>query len=155
HDIAMPEFDVQSDEIMGKGAATAVVVRATKSGDFEYLCTLPRHKAAGVFGRVMVGDPQENAMLQGLDIAKALTEVGEPGGDREPKHITVDMETTEVVGLLSSGSTYRYWTFNNTVPGPFIRVRVGDTVTLNLKNAADSHHIHSIDLHAVTGPGGG
>ena len=155
HDIAIPEFDVKSDEIMGKGAATAVVFRATKSGVFEYLCTLPGHKAAGMFGKLIVGDPSEATQIEGLDIAKDPTEVGEPVGDREPKHITVDMETTEVVGLLSSGSTYRYWTFNNTVPGPFVRARVGDTITLSLKNAEDSRHIHSIDLHAVTGPGGG
>src|SRR5690606_38545470 len=41
------------------------------------------------------------------------------------------------------------------VPGPFVRVRVGDTVTVNLKNAEDATHIHSVDFHAVTGPGGG
>jgi nitrite reductase (NO-forming) len=46
-------------------------------------------------------------------------------------------------------------TFNGKVPGPMIRVRVGDTVELHLKNSADSTMIHSIDLHAVTGPGGG
>jgi nitrite reductase (NO-forming) len=41
------------------------------------------------------------------------------------------------------------------VPGPFVRVRVGDTVNLTYKNRADSRMIHSVDLHAVTGPGGG
>jgi nitrite reductase (NO-forming) len=46
-------------------------------------------------------------------------------------------------------------TFNGKVPGPMIRVRVGDTVELHLKNSPDSTMIHSIDLHAVTGPGGG
>ena len=41
------------------------------------------------------------------------------------------------------------------MPGPFIRVRVGDTVDIHLKNSADSSMIHSVDFHAVTGPGGG
>jgi nitrite reductase (NO-forming) len=41
------------------------------------------------------------------------------------------------------------------VPGPFVRVRVGDVVQIRLKNAEKSMHPHSIDLHAVTGPGGG
>jgi nitrite reductase (NO-forming) len=40
-------------------------------------------------------------------------------------------------------------------PGPFLRVRVGDTVEVRLKNAADSKNVHSVDFHAVTGPGGG
>src|SRR5690606_18387322 len=111
HDIAVPEFDVKSDEIMGKGAATSVVFRATKSGVFEYLCTLPGHKAAGMFGKLIVGDPPEQEKLEAADIAQDPTNVGTPVGDREPKHITLDLETTEVVGFLSSGSTYRYWTF--------------------------------------------
>lgn len=44
---------------------------------------------------------------------------------------------------------------SSTVPGPMLRVRVGDTVNINLKNAPESSHIHSVDFHAVTGPGGG
>ncbi|MGA7115310.1 MAG: copper-containing nitrite reductase, partial [Pseudolabrys sp.] len=53
------------------------------------------------------------------------------------------------------GATYRYWTFNQKVPGPFIRVRVGDTVEVHLKNHDDSVMMHNVDFHAVTGPGGG
>jgi len=44
---------------------------------------------------------------------------------------------------------------STTVPGSFIRVREGDEVELHLKNAANSVLPHNIDLHAVTGPGGG
>src|SRR5690606_29741231 len=58
-------------------------------------------------------------------------------------------------GLLDDGTTYRYWTFNDKVPGPFLRVREGDKVTIHLKNRSDSTMIHSVDFHAVTGPGGG
>jgi nitrite reductase (NO-forming) len=58
-------------------------------------------------------------------------------------------------GRLADGTTYQYWTFNRTVPGPMIRVRVGDTVEVHLKNDADSSMIHSVDFHAATGPGGG
>jgi nitrite reductase (NO-forming) len=36
-----------------------------------------------------------------------------------------------------------------------VRVRQGDTVELTFKNALDSKVTHSIDLHSVTGPGGG
>ncbi len=56
---------------------------------------------------------------------------------------------------MADGVAYEYWTFNGTVPGPMLRVREGDTVEINLGNAADSGVTHSIDLHAVTGPGGG
>jgi nitrite reductase (NO-forming) len=76
-------------------------------------------------------------------------------GKREPKTIRYDLITEEVKGRLADGTTFTYWTFNGKVPGPFLRVRVGDTVELHLKNAANSHMIHSIDLHGATGPGGG
>ena len=56
---------------------------------------------------------------------------------------------------LSDDTKYVFWTFNGHVPGPFIRVRVGDTLEVHLKNPKTSSMDHSIDLHAVTGPGGG
>lgn len=74
---------------------------------------------------------------------------------RGPAKVIVNLETTEVKGTLADGVEYVFWTFNNTVPGPMIRVRVGDDVELRLKNNKTSKQIHSIDLHAVTGPGGG
>ncbi|HEV8457602.1 MAG TPA: multicopper oxidase domain-containing protein, partial [Methylomirabilota bacterium] len=69
--------------------------------------------------------------------------------------VIVNLETTEVVGTLADGVRYTFWTFGGTVPGPMVRVRVGDMVQVNLKNSDASRAPHSIDLHAVTGPGGG
>jgi nitrite reductase (NO-forming) len=56
---------------------------------------------------------------------------------------------------LDGKTTYTYWTFNGKVPGPLIRVRVGDTLEVHLKNDQSSVMIHSVDFHAATGPGGG
>lgn len=50
---------------------------------------------------------------------------------------------------------YTFWTFGGKVPGKFIRVRQGDTVELHFANHPSSKLPHNIDLHAVTGPGGG
>jgi nitrite reductase (NO-forming) len=79
----------------------------------------------------------------------------EPIGDRAPTTVQVELETIELEGQLADGTTYTYWTFGGTVPGPMIRVREGDSVELTLTNAEDSSAMHSIDLHAVNGPGGG
>lgn len=154
HDVAVPEFNAQSDQLVGVGSATTIVFRVGKAGTFEYLCTIPGHKAAGMFGKLIVGDVKE-VVSTAMDVAKDPYQVGEPVGDRAPQHVNYDLLTTEVEGQLSDGSTYRYWTFDNTVPGPMLRIRQGDTVTINLKNAEDSINIHSVDFHAVTGPGGG
>ncbi len=72
-----------------------------------------------------------------------------------PTKVLVSLETTEAKGTLANGVEYTFWTFGGTVPGPFLRVRAGDTVEIRLTNAKASKLMHSIDLHAVTGPGGG
>ncbi len=69
--------------------------------------------------------------------------------------VEIELEAKEVISEIAPGVYYNYWTFNGTVPGPFLRVREGDAVSLTLKNNSSSVHPHNIDLHAVTGPGGG
>ena len=75
--------------------------------------------------------------------------------NRSTTHVKVHLEAKEVVKEIAPGVTYNLWTFNDTVPGPLIRVHVGDTVELTLTNNGSSTVTHNIDLHAVTGPGGG
>jgi nitrite reductase (NO-forming) len=84
-----------------------------------------------------------------------LPQVAAPVGVRPPTTVKYEVETHEVTALMDDGVAYTYWTFGGTVPGPMLRVRQGDTVELTLKNAPESKLSHSIDLHAITGPGGG
>lgn len=69
--------------------------------------------------------------------------------------VEVFLETKEVLSEVGPGIVMNYWTYNDTVPGPMIRVKEGDTVELTIRNHESSLHQHNIDLHAVTGPGGG
>jgi nitrite reductase (NO-forming) len=69
--------------------------------------------------------------------------------------VIVNLDVIEKPMRLADGVEYTMWTFGGSVPGTFIRVREGDLVELHLKNAAHSTMPHNIDLHAVTGPGGG
>ncbi len=69
--------------------------------------------------------------------------------------LRVEIETKEFRAPIADGVEYEFWTFGDTVPGPFIRIREGDTIELTLKNSKASLFPHSIDLHAVNGPGGG
>jgi nitrite reductase (NO-forming) len=95
------------------------------------------------------------AVADAVSIIRNPADVPPSVGDRGPQNLRIDLTTKEVNGTLADGTTYRYMTFDGQVPGPMLRVRVGDTVELHLKNEADSQLPHSIDLHAVTGPGGG
>lgn len=72
-----------------------------------------------------------------------------------PTKVIVNLEVKEVVARLADGVTYNKWTFGGKVPGKFIRVREGDLVEFHLHNHPGSTMLHNIDLHAVTGPGGG
>lgn len=69
--------------------------------------------------------------------------------------VRISLVTKEVIGEVAPDIFFNYWTFNGQTPGPMIRVREGDSVELTLTNDSSSLHDHNIDLHAVTGPGGG
>lgn len=155
HDIAFPEFDTQSDAISGAGSSTVVVFRANRTGGFVYFCTIPGHRQAGMEGRIQVGEEKAAIETGVASIVRDPSDLPPPITRREPATVKIEMETVEVTGRLADGTTYTYWTFDRLVPGPFVRVRAGDTVELQLKNDPGSRMIHSIDLHAVTGPGGG
>lgn len=131
--------------------------------------TLSRLLLAGsAIGAALVGAPaiaQDAARVHAhapaasgartADVIRDATDLPGPLARRGPATVKVDLETVEVTGQLADGSTYHYWTFNGKVPGPFVRVRVGDTVEVRMKNADDSVMMHNVDFHAVTGPGGG
>ena len=74
---------------------------------------------------------------------------------RTPAIVRVHLDSGVSVAELTAGVTYHFWTFNGHVPGSFIRARVGDTLEVHLTNSDESGMPHNIDLHAVTGPGGG
>ena len=107
----------------------------------------------------------EDATLPDVDLppltgeeAAPLTfapEVPAPITRSHASRVVVDMEVLEVVKELADGVQYTFWTFGGEAPGPMIRVREGDLVEFNLHNNPDNNVPHNIDLHAVTGTGGG
>lgn len=155
HDIVFPNQNAKSPRVNGKGASTTIVFRATKSGDFIYFCSVPGHQLAGMQGQLLVTPILAPQTLVEADISRDPTDLPPPIGTREPQTVRLDLFTVEQEGRLAEATTFSYWTFNGKVPGPFVRVRVGDTVDVHLKNSADSNMIHSVDFHAATGPGGG
>ena len=95
---------------------------------------------------------------QGPEIKAVITSppmVPPATGRKAPAKVIVQLDVVEKDMAISEGVTYTFWTFGGTVPGSFIRVRQGDTVVFHLRNMPDSKMPHNIDLHGVTGPGGG
>jgi nitrite reductase (NO-forming) len=180
HDVLFPDFNAQSEHISGKGSTSTFEFVADKPGSFTYNCSLAGHKEAGMIGKFEVtGEAPSNTTSSsapvsgaavvtgpvvvtndpttGADIVRDPTEIPAQTqtGLREPQTVRIDLETVEIEGQLADGTTYKYWTFNGKVPGPFYRVRVGDTIEVHLRNLTNSTMAHSVDFHAVTGPGGG
>lgn len=96
--------------------------------------------------------------VQGEPVKAVLTSpplVPPPTNRKAPAKVVVNLEVVEKVMPISEGVDYTFWTFGGTVPGSFIRVRQGDMVEFHLQNHPDNKMPHNIDLHAVTGPGGG
>ncbi|MFC4353037.1 copper-containing nitrite reductase [Fodinicurvata halophila] len=128
------------------GASPAL---AQKQGEVQ----LAEHDHSGTMSnRLYSVNPAHPEMA---DIAENPVNVPAPIERSEPATVQVELETIELEAHLSNNSTFRFWTFNGTVPGPMIRVRVGDTVEVTMKNADDSWMMHNVDFHAATGPGGG
>jgi nitrite reductase (NO-forming) len=112
--------------------------------------------AASVAGPVKI--PGDFGPPKGKPIKAVLTSppnVPPPTGRNYPAKVIVELEVIEKDMQISEGVSYTFWTFGGSVPGSFIRVRQGDTVEFHLKNHPTSKMPHNIDLHGVTGPGGG
>lgn len=119
---------------------------------------------AAAFLTGCVNDQSSKTYENALDIPVSQEMVAEltdppfvptPVGKRKAKKLIVDLEIQEREGEMVNGVKYVYWTFGGTVPGSFIRTRVGDEIEFKLKNHPDNKLPHNIDLHAVNGPGGG
>jgi copper-containing nitrite reductase len=72
-----------------------------------------------------------------------------------PATVRLCLDAERVVLPVDGEKKYDFWTFNGHTPGPMIRARVGDTLEIHMTNSDKSGKPHNIDLHCVTGPGGG
>ena len=127
------------------------------------LGALMAHSTFGAEGPATLGEPR-GADAKGVDqtvrgeeraVLTFAPEVPPPITRKHATKVIVELEVKEVVKSLADGVEYLFWTFGGEVPGKFIRVRQGDLVEFHLKNDPSSKMPHNIDLHAVTGPGGG
>jgi nitrite reductase (NO-forming) len=158
------------------GQTVSTTTSFSSAGDVYFVCTIPGHKEAGMQTKVAAaasstGAAASSANQSAVAVAgvstSAVTPVP-PGTQRlphgqiappihrtDPALVKVTLEVQQVIGLVTDGVAYRYWTFGGSVPGPMVRVRQGDTVELTLVNPPGVEATHSINVHAAIGPGGG
>ncbi|MEO8462340.1 MAG: plastocyanin/azurin family copper-binding protein, partial [Chloroflexota bacterium] len=144
---------------------TKTVNVTVPDGGLTFICSVPGHAAAGMKGGVTIagaaagggdshGGPAPSTDVKADPNAPAYTLY--PAG--APKVLPgtvhdIDLYIQEKLMTVAEGFVQKVWAFgttpdNATVPGPVIRVHLGDTVNVHLINPATNELPHSVDFHA-------
>lgn len=138
-----------------------LIANRTYPPTFAMPAFMHSHAPGGVpasipFNKILDFFLYENKFERVADIGADPTAVpSEPQKPDADGVVRIHLDVKEVIAEISPGIYYNYWTYNGQTPGPMLRIREGDTVELTLTNDPTSLHHHNIDLHAVTGQGGG
>jgi nitrite reductase (NO-forming) len=143
----------------GQSASAVVDIPA---GGLTFSCTVPGHAQAGMTGMVSVGSMPMGSSAPGEAGASAAPSPSAASPDpNAPAYVLrdatapavmpgnehdIDLPIIEKDMTVATGFVVHVWTFGGTVPGPTIRVHLGDTVHVHLTNQGTMSH--SIDFHA-------
>lgn len=127
-------------------------------------CSVPGHKEAGMTGTIAVSGTAAASPTPAGDHGGAPAQIGDiPPDPNAPPYAVyeaaapaplpgtvhdIDLVAQEKDMTVAPGYVVHAWTFNGTVPGPVIRVHLGDTIRVHLKNPATNQLAHSVDFHA-------
>ena len=153
HDLTFPDGTKLSADA---GATVSGKVTVPAAG-ITFLCSIPGHADAGMKGSITVAGAAAAPSAAPAG-ASAAAPVADPNA---PKYVLRDAAAPKVMPgtvhdidlpivdkdiTVAEGFVVHAWTFGGTVPGPTIRVHLGDTVRVHLTNQAAMSH--SIDFHA-------
>jgi nitrite reductase (NO-forming) len=166
NDGALPH-DITFDDgtrIVANPGATATGEVSIPDGGTGFICAIAGHKEAGMVGRVQIeGQAAPAAPAPAADDHGGPLHTAVEPDPNAPAPVRFDpaapqlaaatvheieLVTEEKLMTVAPGIQQKVWTFGGTVPGPVIRVRLGDTVRIHLKNPSDSEVPHSVDFHS-------
>ena len=157
HDVTFPDGTTSGMIDAGKSGSVEIDVPAE---GLTFICAIPGHAQAGMEGAVTV---KGAAPASGDDHGGPAPTTDVAADPNAPAPVTYDataparlsgdvhdieLVITEEEMTVAPGFVQKVWTFNGTVPGPVIRVKVGDTIRIRLVNPATNQLPHSIDFHA-------
>ncbi|MBV9790291.1 MAG: multicopper oxidase domain-containing protein [Chloroflexi bacterium] len=168
HDITFPDG---SKAVANAGETKSVDVDIPAAG-LSFICSIPGHAQAGMKGMITVAtsNAAQAAATHGHEAAQSHDDHGgplptsdvvadpnapayQPYDATAPKRLDgtvheIELVVEEKTMTVADGFVQKVWTFGPTVPGPVIRVKVGDTVRIHLKNPATNQVPHSVDFHS-------
>ncbi len=159
HDVTFPD----GTKIVAKAGETQKAEVTVPAGGLTFLCSVPGHKDAGMSGSITIAGaatpvpasgeshggpaPMSDVAADPVAAPYVLRDATAPVALSGQTH-DIDLVVKELPMTVAKGFVQKVWTFGGTVPGPVIRVKVGDLVRIHLKNPADSGLSHSVDFHA-------
>jgi nitrite reductase (NO-forming) len=158
HDITFA--DGTKIEAEARQSATGEVVIPAEG--LGYMCSIPGHADGGMEGAITVAggsaqDPHRDASHDSGTSPAVEPDPNSPAFTlydpaappvAEGEVHDIELTITERQMTVAPGIVQTVWTFGDTVPGPVLRVTVGDTVRVTLKNPETNQLPHSIDFHA-------
>jgi nitrite reductase (NO-forming) len=156
--------------LLEPGETETFAVEAPGSGSLRLVCTVAGHEAAGMaLDLSIAGDAHAPAPGESDgDTTGTAASYASPDnaadydGDKPPLELRdprvapalegdvhdITWTIEERVMQVAEDVWQEVWTFEGQAPGPTLRVKVGDTVNLTLRNPEDAQLGHSIDFHA-------
>jgi nitrite reductase (NO-forming) len=125
----------------------------------SFICSIPGHADAGMKGTISVKGTAAGGDSHGGP-APATDVQPDPNAPkyvaRDPKAPAlllgdthdIDLVIEEKLMTVADGFSQAVWTFGGSIPGPVIRVKLGDLVRIHLKNPATNKLPHSVDFHS-------
>ena len=151
--------------IVAQPGETATGTVTIPAEGLSFICSIPGHEQGGMKGAVTVAGaaPAASDHPSGddhggpLPVGNVAEDPNAPAPVRydpaAPDVLSgethdIDLVMTEREMTVAAGFVQKVWTFGDTVPGPVIRVHLGDTVRVHLKNDPANQLSHSIDFHS-------
>jgi nitrite reductase (NO-forming) len=154
HDLTFPDGTKITAE--SKQAVSGLV--SVPSDGVAFVCSIPGHAEAGMKGTIVVAGSAAPATATAASPSALALPQSDSGA---PPYVLRDATAPTVLAgkvhdvelpivetdlTVAKGFVVHAWTFGGTVPGPVIRVHLGDTVRVHLTNHGSMSH--SIDFHA-------
>jgi nitrite reductase (NO-forming) len=136
------------------GAGAALVGMGTALPDLAAAAE-HRGKRSGVASASVAWHDAGPVLQQSDTVAADPTRIPPPITRDHAMHHEIEIEAREVEASLDAGARFTFMTWDGQVPGPMIRVRQDDTMSLTVKSAKENTWPHNLDMHAVYGTGGG
>ncbi|MBK9941257.1 MAG: multicopper oxidase domain-containing protein [Kouleothrix sp.] len=158
HDITFPN----GTRLTANAKETKTAAIDVPASGLSFICSVPGHADAGMKGTISVGGataghanaddhggppPTSDVLPNDQAPPYTLYDASAPAALAGTTH-DIDLVIEEKDMTVAKGFVQHVWTFGGTVPGPVIRVKVGDLIRIHLKNPATSQLAHSVDFHA-------